>query len=331
MIQAPYLLFLGDAKDPLSIKMARGVADWRPELCIGQFSLPGCEISLDLPKLTIAQAAQKGAKTFVLGFANSGGTIDPNWLPYIEQALRAGFDIVSGLHDRLIDFPQLTELAETHGCQLIDIRHPREKFKTGTGLPRSGKRLLTVGTDCSVGKMYTSLSIFNELQSRKIASSFRATGQCGVLIAGCGLAIDCVIADFIAGASEQLSPDNDPNHWDVIEGQGSLAHPAFAGVSLGLLHGSQPDAIVVCHALERSSMRGIQNRPLPDINSVIETNLSAAKVTNPNAKVVGISVNTSMVSQAQAQDYCDALSAQLNLPVVDPMRHGIASIVDKLS
>jgi len=329
-IQAPYLLFLGDATDNLSIKMAKGVADWRPELCTGQFRLDGCSVTANQPDMTIAEAKQAGAKTFVLGFANSGGTIDKKWIPFIVDALNNGFDIVSGLHDKLSDIPQIKQLAEKLNLQLIDIRHPQQKFNTGTGEQRSGKRLITVGTDCSVGKMYTSLSLEQAMKQRGLAVDFRATGQCGILIAGNGVAIDCVVADFIAGASESVSPANDPEHWDVVEGQGSLSHPAFAGVSLGLLHGAQADAIVVCHAINRESMRGIKNRALPSIADTIALNVTSARVTNPQAQVVGITLNTSSVSDGEALDICRTIELELGLPCVDPMRHGVDSIIDNL-
>jgi len=329
-IQAPYLLFLGDATDSLSIKMAKGVADWRPQLCTGQLRLEGCSVTTGQTDMTIAKAKQAGAKTFVLGFANSGGTIDKKWIPFIVEALNHGFDIVSGLHDKLSDIPQIEQLAATLNLQLIDIRHPQQKFKTGTGEQRSGKRLITVGTDCSVGKMYTSLSLEQTMKQRGFSVDFRATGQCGILIAGMGVAIDCVVADFIAGATESVSPANAPEHWDVIEGQGSLSHPAFAGVSLGLLHGAQADAIVVCHAINRDSMRGINNRALPSIADTIALNVRAAQITNPAALVVGVSVNTSSVSDDEALHICDAIERELGLPCVDPLRHGVEAIVDKL-
>ena len=208
MLQAPYLVFLGDATDPLSIKMAKGVATWKPELCVGQYRLDGCTETANLPDMNIREAAEKGAKTFVLGFANSGGKIDLTWLPFIEEALTLGMDIVSGLHDKLSEFDSLVTLSKQYNRKLIDIRHPSEKFATGTGYKRTGKRLLTVGTDCSVGKMYTSLALEKAMLENGIDVDFRATGQCGVLIAGKGLAIDCVVADFISGAAETLSPDN---------------------------------------------------------------------------------------------------------------------------
>lgn len=329
-IVSPYLLFIGDATDQLSIKMARGAADWRPELCIGEYSVAGCTVTTGLEKMSIEKAAKKGAKSFVLGFANSGGVLEKKWLPYILLAMDHGMDIVSGLHNKLSDFPELVNKAQQTQQQLLDIRHPKAEFSTGTGVKRSGKRLLTVGTDCSVGKMYTSLSLEKSMKKLNFDVDFRATGQCGILIAGQGVAIDCVIADFISGASESLSPNNKPEHWDIIEGQGSLSHPAFAGVSLGLLHGSQPDALVICHDLNRSHMRGLPDSQFPSIASTISLNLQAAKLTNPDVKVVGITVNTSSVSVEEGQRICQKLSSEFSLPCVDPMRDGTDNIVKTL-
>ncbi len=330
-IASPYLLFIGDATDQLSIKMARGAADWRPELCVGEYSVAGCTVSTGIEKMDISQAANKGAKSFILGFANSGGVLDKKWLPYILEAMDNGMDIVSGLHDKLSDFPEIVAKAQQTQRQLLDIRHPKAEFVTGTGIKRTGKRLLTVGTDCSVGKMYTSLSLEKSMKKLGFDVDFRATGQCGILIAGQGIAIDCVISDFLSGATESLSPNNSAEHWDIIEGQGSLSHPAFAGVSLGLLHGSQPDALVVCHDLNRTHMRGLPDSQFPSVEATIALNLQAAKLTNPNAKVVGITVNTSSVSVEEGRGICAQLSEQFSLPCVDPLRDGTDSIVATLA
>ncbi|WP_252176306.1 N-acetyltransferase DgcN [Endozoicomonas sp. 4G] len=329
-ITAPYLLFVGDATDELSIKMAKGAADWRPELCVGEMNADGCTVTTGLPRMSIEEAVDKGAKTFVLGFANSGGVLETRWHPIILEAISKGMDVVSGLHDKLTSVPQLAEAAKQHKVQLLDIRHPESVFKTGTGLPRSGKRLLTVGTDCSVGKMYTSLSLERAMKQHGMDVDFRATGQCGILIAGQGVAIDCVVSDFISGATETLSPDNREAHWDIVEGQGSLSHPAFAGVSMGLLHGSQPDALVICHALNRSHMRGLPHTAFPSLEETIELNVAAAKLTNPDVKVVGITVNTSSVSVEEGRAYCDQVSKALSLPCVDPVRDGCDEIVHYL-
>ena len=220
--------------------------------------------------------------------------------------------------------------AQQYDVELLDIRHPTTQFNTGTGRKRSGKRLLTVGTDCSVGKMYTSLSLEQAMSKQNMDVDFRATGQCGILVAGAGIAIDCVVADFISGAAESLSPDADADHWDVIEGQGSLSHPAFAGVSLGLLHGSQPDALVICHALNRTHMRGLPDTDFPSIETTIALNLQAARLTNPDVAIAGISVNTSAVSVEEGRAICQQLSEQFSLPCVDPLRDGTAAIVANL-
>ncbi len=329
-LPSPYLLFIGNATDPLSIKMAKSAADWSPEMCVGEYSLPGCSVTTGLPAMTIEEGAQQGAKAFVLGFANSGGVLDPSLVASIITALEAGMDIINGLHDKLADIPEIAEKAQALGRRLIDIRHPTTKFKTGTGVKRPGKRLLTVGTDCSVGKMYTTLSLARGMQSQGIKATFRATGQSGILVAGEGVAVDCVVSDFISGSVEALCPANDDDHWDLIEGQGSLYHPAFAGVSLGLLHGSQPDALVICHALNRDHMRALPGRPLPSLEQVIEMNLTAARITNPDVKVIGVSVNTSSVSEDEALAYCNSVTEQLGLPCVDPIRHGVGALVEAL-
>ncbi|WP_258808254.1 N-acetyltransferase DgcN [Pseudidiomarina sp. CB1] len=329
-LKTPYLLFIGHATDPLSIKMAKSAADWSPEKCVGEVRSHGCTVTTGMPAMTIAEGIAAGARSLVLGFANSGGHLDEQWLPMIHEAIAAGLDIISGLHDRLNAYEELVNAAAQNNVRLLDIRHPTKRLKTGKGYRRAGKRVLTVGTDCSVGKMYTSLSITREMQRRGIPVTFRATGQSGILVAGEGIAVDCVVADFIAGAVEELAPANAANHWDIIEGQGSLFHPAFAGVSLGLLHGAQADALVVCHALGRSSMRAIDNRPLPSLAETIALNEQMAHVTNPNAKVIGIAVNTSSVTVAEAQDYCRQIEQELGLPCVDPIRHGVATLVDKL-
>ena len=299
-------------------------------MCVGEYSLPGCSVTTGLPAMTIEEGAQQGAKAFVLGFANSGGVLDPSLVASIITALEAGMDIINGLHDKLADIPEIAEKAQALGRRLIDIRHPTTKFKTGTGVKRPGKRLLTVGTDCSVGKMYTTLSLARGMQSQGIKATFRATGQSGILVAGEGVAVDCVVSDFISGSVEALCPANDDDHWDLIEGQGSLYHPAFAGVSLGLLHGSQPDALVICHALNRDHMRALPGRPLPSLEQVIEMNLTAARITNPDVKVIGVSVNTSSVSEDEALVYCNSVTEQLGLPCVDPIRHGVGALVEAL-
>ena len=328
-IAAPYLMFLGDVGDQLAAKTAQGIADWRPEWCAGQLRLPGCKADLGLPDMTLEQAVQKGVKTMVIGVANAGGVLPVHWNTTIVAAINAGFDIASGLHTRLRDAPAILGAAEKHGCKLFDVRHSDQKFDTGKGTKRAGLRLLTVGTDCSAGKKYTVLALERAMRARGMDADFRATGQTGVFISGRGVAIDAVVADFISGAVEWIAPAAAPGHWDLIEGQGSLFHPSFAGVTMGLLHGSQPDAFVVCHEPTRTKMRGVQNA-LPTIAEVIDLTIRCGRLTNPAIQCVGLSINTQALSEAEARAYLTQTGKAHGLPCVDPVRFGVDPLVDAI-
>jgi uncharacterized NAD-dependent epimerase/dehydratase family protein len=239
-------------------------------------------------------------------------------------------DIASGLHTRITQIPELVAAAKEHDRSLHDVRHPTRDFNVGNGIKRNGKRLLTVGTDVSVGKMFTSLAIESEMKSRGYNANFRATGQTGIFIAGQGVSIDAVIADFISGAVEWLCPENDPNHWDLVEGQGSLFNVSYAGVTIGLIHGSQPDAIVVCHEAGRPHMRSMPHFQVIDLPTCIEANLQAARLTNPNVKCIGASINTSGLSEKEGRAFCERVSQEINLPAVDPLRDGVKALVDNI-
>lgn len=328
-ITPPYLMFLGDVPDQLAAKTAQGIVDWRPEWCVGQIRLPGCKADLRLPDMSIADAAAQGVKTLIVGVANAGGVLPDHWTDVIVAALNAGMDVASGLHTRLGSKPAIAETAARTGRSLFDVRHTDQSFATGKGHKRAGLRLLTVGTDCSVGKKYTALALEKDMRARGLDADFRATGQTGVFISGRGVAIDAVVADFISGAVEWISPDAAPTHWDLIEGQGSLYHPSFAGVSLGLLHGAQPDAVVICHEPTRTTMRGVKT-PLPSIAEVIDLTLRCGRLTNPAIRAVGISVNTQALDEAAARTLLAELSTAHRLPATDPIRFGVGAIVDRL-
>ena len=246
------------------------------------------------------------------------------------QALESGFDLASGLHNLLKDNPHLAATAAKHGQELFDVRVPQHQYPIATGEKRSGKRCLTVGTDCSVGKMYTTLALEKEMKEREMNVDFRATGQSGILITGQGVPVDAVIADFMAGAVEWLTPDNDPDHWDLIEGQGSLYHVSFSGVTMALIHGGQPDALIICHEPTRTHMRGIPDFSLPSIEEVRDLSLKVAHVVNADCTVTGISVNTSALSEEEAEKYLSEVEERLGLPTVDPYRQGAARLVDAL-
>jgi uncharacterized NAD-dependent epimerase/dehydratase family protein len=318
----PYLLFLGDVTEPTYAKTAFGLRDWARERCVGEWSCSDGAVTLGLPRLSPAQARASGARAMVIGVANIGGKIVDSWLPHLLGALEAGLDVVSGMHGRLGDTPALRAAALRHRRRLIDVRTPPQNIPIASGRKRTGKRLLTVGTDCALGKKYTALSIARAMQLRGIDAEFRATGQTGIMIAGAGMPMDAVVADFGAGAAEMLSPDAAPDHWDVIEGQGSLSHPSYAGVSLGLLHGSQPDVIVVCHEPGRTHVIGRPELVLPSIEDTIELNLALGRRTNPAIRCGGVSLNTSQVSEKEAKRLIESEGRRLGLPVADPVRGG---------
>lgn len=326
-IPTPYLLFLGDAPHA---KTARGVRDWRPELCVGQLRYPGSPLDMGLPDMTVTEAAAAGAKTLLIGAAPAGGMLPGRWVGDLVAALHAGLDIANGLHARLTDVPEIAATARALGRQLFDVRHPDHSFTIGAFERRPGKRLITVGTDCAVGKMYTTLAIEKEMRARGFKADFRATGQTGILIVGGGVAVDAVVSDFVAAAAAELSPAAEEDHWDLVEGQGSLFHPAYAGVTLGLLHGSQPDAIVLCSDPSRTALGDFDLYPQPSFADCIETYTRAARLTNPDARVVGISLNTSAFTEAEALAMIARAEGEHGLPCVDPVRTGVATIVDAL-
>ncbi|OWJ76275.1 N-acetyltransferase DgcN [Haematobacter genomosp. 1] len=330
MIKTPYLLFLGDAPDPLAAKVAQGIRDWRPEFAVAQFRMEGCKADMKLPDMTLAEAKAAGCKTLVVGVANRGGVISDSWIKVLVEALEEGFDIASGLHNLLRDEPLLVAAAERFGRELHDVRVPVVDYPIANGKKRSGKRMLAVGTDCSVGKMYTCLAMDKEMRERGLKSDFRATGQTGILITGGGVPLDAVVADFMAGSVEYLTPDNDEDHWDMIEGQGSLFHISYSGVTLALVHGGQPDALVLCHEPTRPHMRGLPDYKLPSLEDLRDVSLQLARVGNPECKVVGISVNTQHMGEEEAVRYLQNVEQQMGLPTVDPFRHGAGRLVDAL-
>ncbi len=326
-IETPYLIFLGDAPDDLTAKTGGGLVQWRRDSCVGQLRLPACGCDLGLPDMSVEQAREAGARTLVIGIANPGGFIPESWLPSMKAAIAAGLDIASGLHNRLNDNAELAALAEKHGTRLIDLRIPPKGLRTGKGKKRTGKRVLTVGTDCAIGKKYTALALTEGLKAHGVNATFRATGQTGILIDGTGLPMDCIIGDFISGAAEIASPDNEPDHWDVIEGQGSLLHPSYAGVTLGLLHGSQPDCFIVCHEPTRTNMRDVA-APIAKVEDIIRLTIELGRLTNPDIRCAGISVNTHRLEEAEARSVVDAISKEHNLPASDPVRFGVTPLIE---
>jgi uncharacterized NAD-dependent epimerase/dehydratase family protein len=322
LIPSPYLVFLGDTTEAVFAKTAFGLRDWARDRCVGEWSCGETTITTGLPRMSPRQARERGARGMVIGVANFGGVIQESWLPSLVDALEAGLDLVAGMHAKLHQVEPLRSAAERLGRRLIDVRVPPANIPVATGRKRTGKRLLTVGTDCALGKKYTALSIARAFGERGLDVDFRATGQTGILISGRGIPMDAVICDFEAGAAEMLSPDAAPQHWDVIEGQGSIFHPSYAAVSLGLLHGSQPDVFVVCHEAGREHVIGHPDYPLPSIEATIELNIQLGRRTNPAIRCAGVSLNTSKLEPAAARKLLASESQRLRLPVADPMRGG---------
>jgi uncharacterized NAD-dependent epimerase/dehydratase family protein len=330
-IAPPYLLFLGDEPDVTHAKTAAGIAFWRPEACIGQLRLPGSGVDLGLPTMSAAEGAAAGARTLIWGVAGVGGVVPEHWIPTLFDAVEAGLDICAGTHSSLTKIEGLAAAAEAAGVRLIDIRRPPDRLPVGTGRKRPGKRVLMAGTDCVVGKKFSALAIAKEMKDRGMKADFRATGQTGIMISGGGMPIDAVVSDFVSGAAELLSPANDPDHWDVIEGQGSLFHPGYAAVTLGLMHGSQPDAFVVCHAAGRTKIEAFPDFPLPTIRELIDLTIANGRVTNPGIRCVGISVNTAAMGADERAAYLAEKADEFDLPCVDPVATGVAPIVDHIN
>jgi uncharacterized NAD-dependent epimerase/dehydratase family protein len=329
-LQAPYLIFLGSETSTTYAKTGAGLAHWRPDLCMGQMRLPGGTIDVGLAEHGVSSAAAAGARTLVIGTAVVGGAIPEEWLDVLVDALEAGLDIAAGVHTRLNSIPRLVEAARKNNRALIDVRVPPENIPVGTGAKRPGKRLLTVGTDCALGKKYTALALEQAMRQRGLAVDFRATGQTGIMIAGQGIPIDAVVADFISGAAELVSPANDPQHWDIVEGQGSLFHPGYSAVSLGLLMGSQPDAFVACTEAGRTHIEGWESFELPSLEALIARTIDLGRQVNPSITCVGISANTQSLSDQEREQYLAELSLKHGGPAVDPLITGVDAIIDHL-
>ncbi len=331
MIETPYLLFLGDAPDMLAAKVAIGIRDWRPENAVGQIRLPGCGADLGLTEMTLAEGREAGAKTLVIGVANRGGVISPEWKELLIAALAMGYDLASGLHNLLRNEADLLAAAKEHSRTLHDVRIPSVQYPIANGEKRRGKRCLAIGTDCAVGKMYTAMAIEREMTARGMKATFRATGQTGILITGDGVPLDAVIADFMAGSIEYLTPYNDADHWDIIEGQGSLFHVSYSGVTLALIHGGQPDALILCHEPTRTHMRGLPGYSLPTLEQLRDTALPLARIATPQCQVTGVAVNTQHMSEADARAYLEEVAKRMGLPATDPYRFGAGTLVDALA
>ncbi|MHB8866524.1 MAG: DUF1611 domain-containing protein [Pirellulaceae bacterium] len=269
-----------------------------------------------------------GANALLIGIAPVGGKIPPLWRRIVLAAIKRGMDVVSGLHDFLADDAEFADAARTHGVQLVDVRRNRERdVAQRAGLRDDCLRIHTVGNDCSVGKMVTAIEITNELRRRGRDAKFLASGQTGILVEGDGVPVDCVVADFISGSIEKLVLRHQHHEILLIEGQGSLVHPAYSGVTLGLLHGCSPHGLILCYEIGRETVTGIPHMNIPPLAQIKWLNESMASVMQP-CRVIGISMNGRLVSSEVAQAERRRVRQEFQLPVCDIFRDGPQELAD---
>jgi uncharacterized NAD-dependent epimerase/dehydratase family protein len=271
----------------------------------------------------------------LIGIAPQGGQLPAEWHAWLVEAVDAGCDLWSGLHTFLSDDPMLAEKARAKGTKLLDLRRPPPDLPVASGAAKATEalRVLTVGTDCNVGKMTAQLQLVRSLNDRGVRTRFAATGQTGIMIEGWGIAVDAVVADFIAGAAERVTLEGARNA-DVVlvEGQGSINHPGYSGVTLGLLHGSAPDAMILCHQASREYIGDYRRASwlrIPPLSEYIRLYESAANAVHP-ARVIGIALNTYDLDEAQARRACEEAARETGLPATDAVRFDPAPLVDAI-
>jgi uncharacterized NAD-dependent epimerase/dehydratase family protein len=282
---------------------------------------------------TVADALPLSPTTALVGVATQGGRFPPAWRALLEASIVAGLDLESGLHEFVSEDAHLVVLAREHDVQLRDLRKPPAGLDvpTGENLTHGSTTILTVGSDCAIGKMTVSLELDREARRRGIRSEFVPTGQTGIAIAGWGISVDAVIADFIAGAAERLVVEGVARGGDVlfVEGQGSLLHPAYSGVTLGLIHGSAPHAYVLCHMAGETVVDGDPRFPIPPLAEVVTLHERISLLPRP-AKVQAVALNTRLLDDEAARRAIDETERATGLPADDPVRYGAAKLVDAL-
>jgi len=330
------LLAEGHSGDPHHGKTARGVMRYRPDDVVALLdSARAGEQEEGFPIVgTVAEALPLGATTALVGVATSGGRFPPAWRELLKQSIRAGLDIENGLHEFITDDAELSELASEHGVELRDLRKPPPGLNvpTGANLTHGSRVVLTVGSDCAIGKMSVSLELDREARKRGIASQFVPTGQTGIAIAGWGIAVDAVVSDFIAGAAEQLVVEGVERGGELllVEGQGSVLHPAYSGVTLGLIHGSAPHAYVLCHQAGSEFVDGDARFPIPPLAQLVRLHKELSLIPRP-APVVAVALNTRYLDDAGARAAIEAAEQETGMPADDPVRFGGAKLLDAIA
>jgi uncharacterized NAD-dependent epimerase/dehydratase family protein len=325
----------GRSGDPHFGKTARGVIRYAPQdvVCVLDSQSNSTEQEGFPLVHTVAEALQYEPTTALVGVATQGGRFPPAWRALLEECIRAGLDVENGLHEFLIDDEDLSALARAHDVDLRDLRKapPGLNVPTGQNLTHGATSILMVGSDCAIGKMTVALELDREAKARGIRSKFIPTGQTGIAIAGWGISVDAVVADFIAGAAEQLVLEGVRRGGEVlfVEGQGSLLHPAYSGVTLGLIHGSAPHSYVLCHKADETVVDGDERYPIPPLSELVELHEKISLLSRP-AKVLAIALNTRDLDEGSARRAIAETEAETRLPTDDPVRFGPAKLVDAL-
>jgi uncharacterized NAD-dependent epimerase/dehydratase family protein len=327
------ILAEGYSADPHYGKTARGILRYSPHPTVAVLDSTRAGETMDGAPVvaTVAEALAFEPTTAVVGVATQGGRFPPAWRALLRECIEAGLDVESGLHEFLGDDAELSELARAHGVELRDLRRPPEDINvpTGANLEVDATIVLTVGSDCAIGKKTVAVELDREARGRGLPSVFCPTGQTGIAIAGWGIAVDAVVADFIAGAAERIVVEGAERGGRLlfVEGQGSLVHPLYSGVTLGLLHGAAPHALVLCHKAGETEIEGCAGHPIPPLSELIElherVSLPARKAT-----VVAVALNTGHLGEDEARRAIDETSAETGLPCDDPVRFGAARLLD---
>ena len=329
------ILAEGRSGDPHYGKTARGVLRYRPQDVVAVLDSESSASEHEgFPLVrSVDEALAYGPTTALVGVATQGGRFPPAWRELLKDCIRSGLDVENGLHEFISTDPELVGLAREHGAELRDLRMPPPGLNvpTGANLTHAATTILTVGSDCAIGKMTVSLELEREARRRGWRSEFVPTGQTGIAIAGWGISVDAVVADFIAGAAERLVLEGVERGGEVlfVEGQGSLLHPGYSGVTLGLIHGSAPHAYVLCHKAGERYVDENERFPMPPLGELVDLHERISLLARP-ARVRAIALNTRDLDDAAARRAVEEAEAETGLPADDPVRYGAAKLVDAL-
>ena len=334
MSEKRYLILAEEfSHDPHYAKTARGVMRYRRDDVVAMLDSKRAGESEDgVPIVgTVDEALAFGPNTALVGVVTQGGRFPGDWQELLKSCVSHGLDLENGLHVRLRDIPGLTELAAEHGAELRDLREPPADLSTATGenLEVDATIVLTVGSDCAIGKMTATCELDLESRRRGLKSVFVPTGQTGVAIAGWGISVDAVVSDFLAGAAERLVVEGGKRGdllW--VEGQGAILHPIYSGVTVGLMHGSSPHLYVLCHEVGRTVVEGDPTEsPIPSLSELVDLHERMSLKLRP-AKVAAVALNTSTVSADKAREAIAAAEEETGLPTDDPVRFGAERLLD---